>query len=273
MTGTYLQQIIERKRQRVAKAKAECDLDALRSRAVDMSSRAKHFALSAALQNRSRFNIIAEIKRSSPSRGAINQSVDVEDFTRRYEAGDACAISVLTEEDFFGGSLADLRMVRGATSLPLLRKDFIIDEFQIYESAAAGADAVLLIAAALSRDELQNFFKLATDTLLMDAVVEVHDADELRVAEKIGAAIIGINNRSLETFDVSLDVSRSLVAQNYSKALIISESGITGRSDIEELSGLGFDGFLIGETLMRSGDPERMLRELSLRVRPAESVS
>ena len=180
-------------------------------------------------------------------------------MAKRYQKGGACAISVLTEEDFFKGSLDDLRTVREAVDVPLLRKDFIVDEFQIFESAAAGADAILLIVAALTLENLQNFLRLAQTELGMDALVEVHTREDLKLAKKIGANIMGVNNRDLRSFKVSLDVSRELVSGKPENTLMIAESGIASRDDILELKSLGFDGFLVGETLMRTGDPQKVL--------------
>jgi indole-3-glycerol phosphate synthase len=177
-----------------------------------------------------------------------------------YKKGGACAISVLTEEDHFQGSLEDLKAVRAAVDLPILRKDFIIDEFQIYESAAAGADAMLLIVSALTSENLKRFQKLAQD-LGLAAVVEVHDREELGVAKSIGAKIIGVNNRDLRTFDVSLDVSRELIKHAPAGVIMISESGLESCEQLTELRNVGYSAFLVGETLMRSGDPEKELKE------------
>jgi indole-3-glycerol phosphate synthase len=214
-----------------------------------------------ALQNRNNLNIIAEIKRASPSKGVINDKIDVAEVARSYERGGACAISVLTEEDRFQGSLEDLKTARAAVSLPILRKDFIFDEFQIYEAASAGADVILLIAAMLDDGTLVRLRRLTEDDLKMDALVEVHTLEELERAKKIGARLIGVNNRDLHSFKVSLDVSRALVKHAPADALMIAESGLQTREDLLELKDLGFRGFLIGETLMRSGKPESVLRE------------
>src|SRR5690606_13586429 len=158
--------------------------------------------------------------------------------------------SVLTEEDFFLGSINDLNEAKNAVDIPVLRKDFVIDEYQIYESALIGADAVLLIVAALSVDELERFHKIASE-LGLDVLVEVHNAEEMKIAESIGAKIVGINNRNLKTFEVSLDVSRRLASMAPPNTVLISESGISQMNEISELRELGFSAFLIGETLMR----------------------
>lgn len=249
MKGTLLEKIIEAKRFRVDKAKVDCDLVALAEQAVRPNAGRFRNALS----DRSRINIIAEFKRSSPSKGIINDQIDPAATALNYQNGSAAAISVLTEEDFFAGSLDDLRAVREAVDLPILRKDFVIDVFQIRESAALGADAILLIVAALTKDELRQFYSL-TSALGLDALVEVHDLDELKIATDIGATLIGVNNRNLKTFEVSLDVSRELIASAPKDAIMVSESGISTKQEIDELSSLGYAGFLIGETLMKSRD-------------------
>ncbi|HEY2847947.1 MAG TPA: indole-3-glycerol phosphate synthase TrpC [Pyrinomonadaceae bacterium] len=258
MMGTILDKIIERKRERLNRLKTDSPLNALIGAGPELRSNSMPNAFATALRTRhtqpasQRCNakIIAEIKRASPSKGVINDAIDIAEVARNYAANGAAAISVLTEEDFFQGSLNDLRTVKAAIDLPVLRKDFTIDEYQIYESAAAGADAILLIVAALTEDKLRRFIEIA-EKLQMDAIVEVHSADELEIAKRIGARIIGVNNRNLNTFDVSLDVSRELIARRPIDALMIAESGLTSRNEIDELRGLGFDGFLIGETLMR----------------------
>ena len=208
-------------------------------------------------------NIIAEIKRASPSKGVINDKIDVAEVSRNYENGGACAISVLTEEDRFKGSLKDLQTARNAVKLPILRKDFIYDEFQIYEAAEAGADVILLIAAMLDDVKLGQLHSLAENDLGLDALVEVHTLEELERVKKIGAKIIGINNRDLHTFKVSLDVSRELIKHAPENALLITESGISTKGEILELRELGFAGFLIGETLMRSGSAAQELEKLT----------
>lgn len=259
-----LNKIIEQKIKRVAESKSRSDISAIRSAAADYRETTQHFRLSAALARPDRINIIAEIKRASPSKGIINDGISVERQAADYTTGGACAISVLTEEDFFSGSLADLVAAREATKLPLLRKDFIIDKFQIYEAAAAGADAILLITAALSEAELLDFKLIAEEELGIDALVEVHTEKEFETAMRLGANLIGVNNRDLHTFNVSLEISRQLIAKKTPDLLMISESGISEQSEVKELRTLGFDGFLIGETLMRSFDAATTLQEFAL---------
>jgi indole-3-glycerol phosphate synthase len=265
VTGTILDKIIERKRQRLAKLKTDVSLETMIAKgqahgagthafrqaiSPEHTGQASRLRSDAGVRSEA-VNIIAEIKRASPSKGVINDAIDVRQVARSYAERGAAAISVLTEEDFFRGSLDDLRAVRATVDLPVLRKDFTIDEYQVYESAAAGADAILLIVAALNEDVLRRFQAIAEDELGMDAIVEVHSAEELEIAARIGANIIGVNNRNLKTFEVSLDASRELIAKRPSNALMIAESGLSSRAEIDELRELGFDGFLIGETVMR----------------------
>jgi len=258
-----LVEIIEKKKARVAATK-----DVVPRAAVEMSARwvretARSHALRDALVRDDRTSIIAEFKRRSPSKGIISSDADPVVVARAYERGGAAAVSVLTEEDFFSGSLNDLRAVRQTTSLPILRKDFILDDYQVYESAAAGADALLLIVTALDDDSLRSLRELTEDELAMDALVEVHTRDEMQRAINCGANIIGVNNRNLATFEVSLSTSLELAALAPPAAKLISESGIESRADIDRLHDAGYHGFLIGETLMRANDPEKLLRELT----------
>jgi len=169
-------------------------------------------------------------------------------------------MSVLTEEDYFAGSLDDLRAVKSTVELPVLRKDFIVDEYQVYESAAAGADAILLIVAALDDESLLQLRRLAEDELHMDALVEVHTSDEMRRAAACGAKLIGVNNRDLRTFEVSLETSLSLAREAPPNAVLISESGLNSAADLQRLYEAGYRGFLIGETLMCAEDAKQALR-------------
>ena len=256
-----LQEIIETKRRRVAAEKLHVPLFALKMAARKRRQTAVAHSLLATLSNSERTNIIAEFKRRSPSKGAIRGDANAASIARQYEAGGAAAISVLTEEDYFAGSLDDLHSIRETTSLTILRKDFILDEFQIYESANAGADALLLIVAALDDERLLRLRKLTEDDLGMDALVEVHTPDEMRRAIDCGAKLIGVNNRNLATFEVSLETSIELALMAPPDATLISESGIETRHDIERLQAAGYRGFLVGESLMRADDPVVMLRQ------------
>ncbi len=205
--------------------------------------------------------IIAELKKASPSRGLLAESYHPAFLAHAYETGGAACLSVLTDREYFQGSLHDLEAARAAATLPVLRKDFIVDRLQIFEAAAHGADAILLIAAVLDTAELQQFRELAAK-LDMASLVEVHDSEELQKAIDSGAEIIGVNNRHLESFEVNLDTSVRLSYLMPSDAVRVSESGIATRADIDRLIEAGFHAFLIGESLMRSPDPVASLRQL-----------
>lgn len=265
MTGApdFLNGIIKQKRVRLQHSMSLRTLPELRAEALRVRSEAKTHALRSALErDKVGFNIIAEIKRASPSQGDIRRDISPAALAREYEAGGAAAISVLTEEDNFKGSLEDLREVRASASLPLLRKDFIVDEWQLYEAAVARADALLLIVAALDDATLARLRRITEDDLGMDALVEVHTAGELRRAASCGAKLIGVNNRNLHTFEVSLETSAKLIAQAPADALLISESGLRTHADLRRLKMLGYRGFLIGENLMRAEHPAKALRAL-----------
>jgi indole-3-glycerol phosphate synthase len=266
MMGTpdFLTRIIEQKRVRLARAMSLRALGEIREEASGVRRTAQPHALRAALEGERGFNIIAEIKRASPSLGDIRRDASPAEIARRYEAGGAAAVSVLTEEDHFRGSLEDLREVRAATSLPLLRKDFVVDEWQLYEAAAARADALLLIVAALDDATLARLRQIIEDELGMDALVEVHTGEELRRAGASGATLIGVNNRNLHNFEVSLETSVELAGHAPPGALLVSESGLRTHADLRRLKSLGYRGFLVGETLMRAGDPAGALRALSV---------
>jgi indole-3-glycerol phosphate synthase len=205
-------------------------------------------------------SLIAEFKRRSPSAGEI-AAADVAEQVRSYERGGAAAVSVLTDEAHFGGSLEDLRTARAACDLPILRKDFVIDPYQLYEGVVSGADAVLLIVRALGGDRLDRLMTEAR-SLDLDCVVEVHDAEELEVALEHDSEVIGINNRDLDDGRVDLATTFELMPDVPAGKAVVAESGISTRAELEELDRIGVDAALIGETLMRAGDPEARLREL-----------
>ena len=259
MSETFLDKILAIKREKVEAQKRETDIHALKEPAFAVRQKSEDHRLRTALSQKNRTNIIAEIKRASPSKGIINDTIDVAQVARNYEKGGAAAISVLTEENFFKGSIDDLVAVRNAVDLPVLRKDFVVDEFQIFESAAAGADVILLIVAVLAAENLSDFLRLGRDTLGLDVIVEVHTVEELEIAIDAGADIIGVNNRDLRSFEVSLDVSRKLIKHRPQNAFMITESGLSKRDEIDELKNLGFAGFLIGETLMRAANASETL--------------
>jgi indole-3-glycerol phosphate synthase len=264
-----LQKIIEQKKTRLAESKRAVPLAPQRARAIQVRSSSEPHRLLSALSNTRQINVIAEIKRASPSKGVIREDVDAVTVARAYHSGGAAAISILTEEDHFRGSLEDFKAVRRTVPLPLLRKDFIFDEYQVYESAAAGADALLLIVAALGDRALRDLRKLAEDELKIDALVEVHSGEEMKRAIECRARLIGVNNRDLRSFEVSLETSVELATCANEGMTLISESGIDAADDIRRLRALGYKGFLIGETLMRAEAPDTFLRDL---IRSAGSI-
>jgi indole-3-glycerol phosphate synthase len=254
-----LSEIIATKRRTLEPAKKAVSLEIIRRRAEEARTGATRHALSAALNNGDRRNIIAEFKRRSPSKGVIYENADPAKIARSYETAGAAAISVLTEENYFDGSLNDLRQVREVVSIPILRKDFIFDEYQVYESAEAGADALLLIVAALDNETLARLRRVTEEELGLDALIEVHTQEELDRAVAIGATLIGVNNRDLRTFNVSTETSVQLANLAPAGAVLVSESGLNP-AEVSKLKAVGYKGFLVGEALMRAEDPERQLR-------------
>ena len=253
---TILDKIIEYKRVEIEKAKKSVSLDEL--------MRSPHFdkpvpSLSEFLLNSEKSGIIAEHKRRSPSKGVINDTLKVEDVVSGYEKAGASAVSVLTDKEFFGGDTDDLLRAKEVLSIPILRKDFIIDQFQIYEAKAIGASAILLIAAVLSPEEAQRLGKLAND-LGMEVLMEFHDESELdRMNGYVNAA--GINNRDLKTFKVDLQKSVELAEKLPAGIPKIAESGISSPDDVKFLRSKGFSGFLIGENFMKTNDPGKACEE------------
>jgi indole-3-glycerol phosphate synthase len=205
--------------------------------------------------------IIAEVKQASPSKGTFVSKFDPASIARLYASGGAAALSVLTDEEFFQGSLGDLETARAAVAVPVLRKDFTIDEIHVVEAAAHGADAILLIAAILSEGQMRQFRELAAG-YGMGSLVEVHNDTELEPALASGAEIVGVNNRNLHTFEVSLDTSEELAPRIPSGVIKVTESGVNSREDVQRLRGSGYQAFLVGEHLMKSADPAQALREL-----------
>ena len=207
-------------------------------------------------------SVIAEHKRRSPAAGLIREGSSVTEIVEAYERGGAAAVSVLTEEEHFGGSLADLREARGATGLPVLRKELHVHPYQLYEAKAAGADAVLLVVRALSPAALRSLYEEAR-ALDVDALVEIHDEEELEAALEVDADVIGINNRDLEDFSVDISRTFDLLTDVPAGKTVVSESGIAVRDQVDELERVGVDAVLVGETLMRAPDPEAAVRELA----------
>ena len=207
-------------------------------------------------------SLIAEHKRRSPSAGLIREGAEVTEIVRAYERGGAAALSILTEPFHFGGSLDDLREALAATELPILRKDFIVDPYQLYESAAVGADAILLIVAALAPDDLYDLLREARD-LDLDALVEVHNERELEIALDVEADVLGLNNRDLTDFSVDIERTYELLADVPAGKTVVAESGYSSRDQLEELERVGVDAVLIGETLMRAPDVEAACIDLT----------
>ena len=214
-----------------------------------------------ALERDTSFNVIAECKRRSPARGVLSDVYDPASIAVGYAQAGAAAISVLTEPTFFDGSLDHLAAVRRATGLPILRKDFIVDRYQILEARAAGADAILLIVAALTPQALHGLHRTATEAGL-DVVVEVHDVRELAVALDAGASIVGVNNRNLRTLEVDTETSAQVIDLMPEDVVAVAESGLKTGEDLNRLREAGYDAFLIGERLMRTTDPGKALSDL-----------
>lgn len=254
-----LDTILEEKKIEVAGRKAAMPIGELKSRVSDAPV-PLDFMRRLARNDAGIPAVIAEVKKASPSKGLIRADFDPISIAKSYQAAGAAAISVLTDEKFFQGSLSYLRQVKQTASLPVLRKDFIIDEYQVYEARATGADAVLLIVAALEKHQMMELMNRATE-IGMACLVEVHDESELEIAIDVGAPLIGINNRNLQTFEVSLDTTARLLPR-IPRARTVSESGIVTRDDMIRLGAMGVDAVLIGEALMRETDIEAKLREL-----------
>jgi len=253
-----LDEIIEKRKIRLEAAKKALPIHAIRREAEKRRGTQRGFI--DALK-RDGLSVIAEVKKASPSKGLIREDgFDPERIALEYERSGADAVSVLTEEDFFQGSGEYLTRIKKATAIPVLRKDFIFDPWQVYESACLGADAVLLIAAALTAKELEEL-RLLAKSLGMDALVEAHDPFEMEKALDSGAQIVGINNRDLRTFEVRLDTTQRLIRMVPPGIATVSESGIHTAADIEYIASLGVDAALIGESLMRAGSVYEKMKE------------
>jgi len=255
---SVLERIVEATRQDLDRRRREVPQADLER---ELFTRAEDRPFSEAV-SRPGLSLIAEYKRQSPSAGALRPDADVTEVVEAFEHGGAAAISVLTEATHFGGSLDDLRQARAASGLPILRKDFVIDPYQVYESAAIGADAILLIVAALPPAALTELHAQAR-SLDLDVLVEVHDEAELETALDIDAALIGINNRDLTDFSVDVDRTFALLSDVPAGKAVVSESGLESRKQLEELERVGVDAVLIGESLLRADDIEAACRALS----------
>jgi indole-3-glycerol phosphate synthase len=253
-----LDEIIAHKKEELAETKRRAPFSDIKAKASDAeSTRGVEESLSAGGEIR----LIAEVKKASPSKGVIREDFDPVDIAKIYAKSGASCISVLTEKKYFQGKLEYLEQIRKAVGLPLLRKDFIIDEYQIYEARAAGADAVLLIAACLERQQIQDFLGIAGQAGL-DVLVEAHTYKELDRALLAGASLVGINNRDLSTFNVSLQISLDLLKDIPDDCTVVSESGIKTREDVLTLQKAGVDAILVGESLMREKDIGKKVKEL-----------
>ena len=255
--ATFLDQVVEHTEKTLEKRKIEAPPDRLEA-LLEPTPRGRPFS-EALIQEG--ISLIAEMKRASPSKGAINPGAAVADIVAAYRDAEVSAISVLTEPNWFHGSLDDLAEARRTVDLPLLRKDFLVDPYQLLEARVAGADAVLLIVAALGRDRLEHMMLSAHD-LGLDCLVEVHDEDEVEVAVDAGAEIIGINNRNLHSLEVDPQTTFRLLPDVPAGTLVVAESGITERDHVRDLEDAGVDAILVGEALMASGNPREAARRL-----------
>ena len=253
-----LDRIVDDTRDEVARRRERVPLADL-ERALDQRPEARPFQEAL---TRPGVSLIAEHKRRSPSAGVIREGATVTEIVTAYERGCAAALSILTEPFHFGGSLDDLREALAATELPILRKDFIVDHYQLYESAAIGADAILLIVAALEPDDLYDLLREARD-LDLDALVEVHNERELEVALDVEADVLGLNNRDLTDFSVDIERTYELLSDVPAGKTVVSESGFSSREQLDDLDRVGVDAVLIGETLMRAPDVEAACAELT----------
>ncbi|HNV08854.1 MAG TPA: indole-3-glycerol phosphate synthase TrpC [Dokdonella sp.] len=256
-----LNRILARKVEEIAERSARLPLAELRARVADQPDTRGFAAALESCVEAGRAAVIAEIKKASPSKGVIRADFDPVAIAQSYQRGGASCLSVLTDVDFFQGADAYLQQVRAACGLPLLRKDFTIDAYQVYEARVIGADCILLIAAALDDETLMDLALLAAD-LDLDVLVEVHDGDELERALEIPAPLIGINNRNLRSFEVSLETSVNLRRNVPAERLLVSESGIATREDVAHLRTAGIHAFLVGEAFMRATDPGSELQRL-----------
>lgn len=253
-----LDKIVTHKREELKETKRRLPIAEVKGRIVDADA-TRGFAAKVAAGGD--IKLIAEVKKASPSKGVIREDFDPVAIAKSYEAAGASCISVLTESKFFQGNLEYLGSIRQAVGLPLLRKDFIIEEYQIYEARAAGADAILLIAAYLDRRQMEDFLGISR-RLGMDTLVESHTYKELDKALLAGATLVGINNRDLKTFNINLHITLDLLRDVPDDRLVVSESGIGTREDVVKLQQAGVDAILVGESLMREPDVGRKVKEL-----------
>ena len=260
-TPQFLERIVGAKRAELESSKRQMPPKELEKHVIERPAGRFLQALLPPTERQPGCAIIAELKKASPSAGVLREDYDPSGIARSYREAGARALSVLTDRKFFQGSLEDLQQAKAASALPALRKDFTLEEYHLYEAAAAGADAVLLIVAILQPPELRRLLSVSR-TLGLDALVEVHTAEELAIALEAGSEIIGVNNRNLHTFEVSTDTSFELVDAIPDETVAISESGLRCAEDLQRLRSAGFDAFLIGESFMREDDPGAALQRL-----------
>jgi indole-3-glycerol phosphate synthase len=260
MSTDFLTQIVQHKGREISKARKVIPEGRLADQARQRTD-FRPFYESLCRPGDRGVNIIAEIKRASPSKGDIKPDLDAADMASAYEKGGAAAVSVLTDVDYFKGSLDDMKAARSACSLPVLRKEFIISRYQVYESIVAGADAVLLIARIMVPDKLRQLYTLCRD-LGLDVLVEIHTREDARIVADMGARLVGINNRNLSTFETDPAVAADLVSCLASGQVPVAASGITGVDDIRSNLSAGIFNFLIGESIVRSSDPAAFIRGL-----------
>jgi indole-3-glycerol phosphate synthase len=258
MKTDFLSRIVEQKEEEVRTAKTRVPENRLIREALSVRREPRPFMGNL---ERPGINIIAEIKRASPSKGLICPDLNPAEYALDYEKGGAAALSVLTDTPHFQGSFEDLKTARAAVSLPVLRKDFLISSYQIYESLILGADAVLLIVRILSQEQLRDYLNLCKE-LKLDALVEVHSEQDIEAAKFAGAKLVGINNRNLSSFETDIKNAVSMLSLLNSDQIPVAESGIRGKEDIEILRKAGIHNFLIGESLVRASDPQAFLKSL-----------
>lgn len=259
-TPTVLRKIIARKWEEIAERKAQVSLEQLKARAAQQAP-ARGFVK--AIENKiaqGKAGVIAEIKKASPSKGVIREHFVPAELARSYEQGGAACLSILTDVDFFQGADEYLQQARAAVNLPVIRKDFLVDEYQIYEARAMGADCVLLIVSALSSEKLKELNTLA-QSIGLDVLVEVHDEAELDIALELPNKLIGINNRNLHTFDVTLETTYKLLDKIGSERIVVTESGILTPADVQAMRSKNVNAFLVGEAFMRADEPGVALAE------------
>ena len=260
-TPTILKKILARKHEEIAERSAQVTIPQLIEQAKSASAPRGFAAAIAAKIAAGQSGVIAEIKKASPSKGVIREDFDPAAIAESYEKGGACCLSVLTDVDFFQGADEYLKMARSASSLPVIRKDFIIDEYQIYEARAMSADCILLIVSALSEEQLNQLHEVAR-SLGMDVLIEVHDEAELDIALKLDNPMVGINNRNLHSFEVSLENTYQLLSKIPDNKIVITEGGIHSPADVAAMRQHNVNAFLVGEAFMRSEEPGERLAEM-----------